>query len=293
MSRNERFAALLAVSYFLVYAPFAYLIRGAGTAHGELAVLPVYSVSCAVTMVTAMFFFRRHLPTWHLSWRAWVAGAGSATVMYASSAAYMNHSPPILTAVVMKIGTLLMAVLLDRLSADKRRPHLFPLALAGAAVLAGWAAKGWGSFLLTVTMFAAAVAYVIGWTGKMWGSEASKGDPAFGVAEQVTTAICSVGMGLLLIPVETVRHSFPVAAWLDVRVWSAGFFSQLTGMLATALVLFPARHAVCMAASKGASLAAGVVAQAARDGRMGAWELASAVLAAWASTAAVKRSANE
>lgn len=291
MSQSERRAAFLAISYFLTYVPFAYFIRGAGAAHGGLEVLPVYSVACAVTLAVAMVIFRKHLPRWQFSRRAWLAGGASAVVMYASSAAYMNKAPPILTAVVMKIGTLFMAAVLDYLALPRRRPLMFPLALAALSVIAGWSAQGIGSLLFSVATAVYAVMYVVGWTGKLWASAANKGDPAFGVAEQVATAVCSVGAGLVLVLVESFSSGFPTAAWTDSRVWVAGFFSQLTGMLATALVLFPASHSVCMAASRGASLAAGVVAQLARDRHVGGLELVSAFFAGWASTAAVKRSA--
>lgn len=283
MEPSEKRVDLLVASYFLSYIPFAYLIRGAGGRHGEVAVLPVYSAACLVTVLVSGVLFRGKLPRWahHLrEWPAWAAGASSTGIMYGASVAYMNKAPPSVSALVMKIGTLLVAALLSRF-----RVPLLPMLLAFSAISITWLSKS-GGFVFPLVATMAALLYVVGWTGKMLTAGGNKGDDGFAVAETFTT----VSVAFLVGQVLWWSSGGSPGAWLDPLVWGAGFFSEVTGVLTTVIVLLPRSHGLCMSLSRGSSIAAATIAQALRE-PVGGWGWLAALLGACAAIAAGRVSA--
>lgn len=285
MEPSEKRVAFLVASYFLSYIPFAYLIRGAGGRHGEVAVLPVYSAACLVTALIVGAIFRNQLPRWvhHLrSWEAWVAGTSSTGIMYGASVAYMNKAPPSVSALVMKIGTLLVAALLSRF-----RVPLLPMLLALSAISVAWFSKA-GGFVFPLVATLAACLYVGGWTGKLLTASGNKGDNGFAIAETFTTVLVAFLVGQWI---QWGTHAGGGSStWMDPLVWMAGFFSEVTGVLTTVIILLPKSHGLCMSLSRGSSIAAATIAQALRE-PVGFWGWLSAFLGACAAVTAGRVSA--
>lgn len=296
-SGSSRVVAALALGYAGATVPYVILIRAAGRAHGQAALLPVFAAATAATLLVAGAALRLlgKLPRPRFNAAAVLTGIFSSAVIFGSFLAKTSAAPPVLSDLLAKVATLGVAALLDasRRRASRARgedapgPAWASLFAAGAAVAAGWWARGAGPLTFGAGALAAVAVYVAGWAGKLRWSGPWKGDAGFLLAEQVATACASAAVA------AGVALTFGVggAAWVDPRAWAAGVASQASGLLVTALVLLPASHGACVSLSRGASLAASVAAQVPEG--VSAGEGFAALLGALAAGVSGRRAARE